>query len=182
VVLIDLPDYYELHEPAAAEELLARYKEFNDPVREFWNEHKDLLVWDLLPKDFLRDLYQAWFARNNPNGKALGKNKLSQELAPLMAADGWVETANPVATTGRMDWPELLILRWSLTSWMSKTYGGKDPRQICMPDLPDRARGFIRVTAQGEVAERDEDYADATAAGPPYAVSNAVDCVRAANE
>ncbi|MDF1477755.1 phage/plasmid primase, P4 family [Leifsonia sp. H3M29-4] len=146
-VLVDLPPYYEFDVPDASEALLAQYKEFNDPVREFWAEHKDLFKWDLLPKEFLRDLYQSWFAKNNPSGKVIGKTKLCRELEVLMARDGeWFTLENAVSTRGLVDHPEPLILTYNLTAWMQPGYAGRDPRQICMPDFPERARGYLRVS------------------------------------
>src|SRR5690606_14693846 len=54
-------DYYELSEPAATKEVLAEYKDFNDPVRAFWEEFRLRLAWDLAPFTFLYALYKAWF-------------------------------------------------------------------------------------------------------------------------
>lgn len=58
-------DYYVLSEPAATRDVLAEYKEANDPVRAFWSEFEDQFSWDLLPFAFLYDLYKSWFASNS---------------------------------------------------------------------------------------------------------------------
>ena len=51
-------DYYSLSEPAACKDVLNEYKEFNDPVRQYWDEFRDRFQWDLLPFTFLYDLYK----------------------------------------------------------------------------------------------------------------------------
>lgn len=76
-------DYYKLSEPPACKEALAEYKEFNDPIRQFWNEHEDKFMWDLLPFGFLYDLYKAWLARNAPKSSPVSKNSFIPQLANL---------------------------------------------------------------------------------------------------
>ena len=46
-------NYYSLTEPQACRDVLDEYKEFNDPVRQFFEEMQDSFVWDLLPFSFL---------------------------------------------------------------------------------------------------------------------------------
>src|SRR5690606_20490688 len=60
-VLVDM-DHYALSEPAPTKALLAEYKDFNDPVRAFWEEFRLRLAWDLAPFTFLYALCKAWFA------------------------------------------------------------------------------------------------------------------------
>lgn len=62
-------NYYDLVIPKACQDAIERYKEFNDPVRQFWYELKEEFKWDLLPYKFLYDLFQAWIRKNNPYGK-----------------------------------------------------------------------------------------------------------------
>ena len=59
-------DYYAFSEPAACRLALEDYKVYNDPVRQWWDEVSGELVWDLLPWDFLYELYKQWCKDNNP--------------------------------------------------------------------------------------------------------------------
>ena len=57
-------DYYSLSEPATCKAVLAEYKEYNDPVRAFFEEMADRFSWDFVPFEFAYDLYKAWLAEN----------------------------------------------------------------------------------------------------------------------
>lgn len=61
-------DYHSLSEPTACKTALTEYEVFNDPVRQFVDEIMPRLVWDLLPSQFLYDLYANWSKRTNPSG------------------------------------------------------------------------------------------------------------------
>lgn len=62
--LLATTNCYELDPPKACLDLLSEYKEFNDPVRAFMAEVMEQLVWDLVPNQFLYDLYCHWYTRN----------------------------------------------------------------------------------------------------------------------
>lgn len=160
-VLIDMDVYYQLDEPEATQKVLERYKEANDPIREFWNEHEDLFKWDLLPFGFLYDLYKAWFAKTNPSGKIVGRNKfIAQLLQITRASKVWFckDQQVPVRTGSKMSVPEPLIILHDLQSWMRKSYGGKDINQICTPDAASTYRGLERYGA-ASVDDDDSDLA-----------------------
>lgn len=42
-------------------------------IIDFWEELKDEFVWDLLPSQFLYDLYVKWSERNNPHGSIMSR-------------------------------------------------------------------------------------------------------------
>ena len=66
--------------PIACQQVLQEYKEYNDPVRQFFQEMEFSFTWSLLPFQFLYDLYKAWFARNNPKGSIQGRNTFIKEF------------------------------------------------------------------------------------------------------
>lgn len=161
-VLIDMGPYYQLDEPEATQKVLEHYKESNDPVREFWNEHEELFKWDLLPFSFLYDLYKAWFARTNPSGKVVGRNKFIGQLVHVVRGSQYwhcKDQSAPVRTGGRMSAPEPLIMTYDLQSWMNKSYGGKDPRQICTPAPAATYRGLERLIPNADDTDADTDTA-----------------------
>lgn len=134
-------------EPSQSKELLAEYKEMNDPVRQFWGELSDQFVWDLLPSTFIYDLYKNWFQDNNPNGKVVGKIAFLDDLRTLIKEDDvWEDnTRITTKTTTKMDADEPLISEYNLQSWVDKTYRGTNLAK--MRDFPRKQfyRGFVRI-------------------------------------
>ena len=55
-------DYYSLSFPDACKNTLEEYKEFNDPIQEYFNEFSQEFAWDLVPFPFMYDLYKKWLA------------------------------------------------------------------------------------------------------------------------
>jgi len=163
-VLIDMDPYYQLDEPEATLKVLDRYKEANDPIREFWNEHEESFKWDLLPFQFLYDLYKGWFAKTNPSGKVIGRNRFIANLLQIVrSSKHWYckDQSSPVRAGSKISVPEPLILLYDVQSWMRRGYSGKDPRQICSPDVASSYRGLERfgTAATGtDDAETDLDF------------------------
>lgn len=141
-------DCYSLSEPAACREVLEDYKEFNDPVRDFMDEMSDQFQWDLLPFGFLYDLYKAWFSRIQPSGSVLGRNMFINDVIgvanthPTWRSQG---KKTLIKSAGKMDRPELLILKYDLKEWMNPVYRGSDANQICRPALAISYRGLVRI-------------------------------------
>ena len=143
-------DYYELNEPQACLDVLSEYKEFNDPVRQFWEETSGMFQWDCLPYTFLYDLYRAWAKRFNPSGSLQGKQKFNLELRNIVAKDnGWTFNQNndPIRVSHMMDAPETLIYEYDLQNWMNQGYNGKDINKICTTKAPALTRGLIRINS-----------------------------------
>lgn len=140
-------DYYDLIEPEACKQVLAEYMEFNDPVKQFFNELEESAVWNLLPFTFVYDLYVKWTLRNNSSGKPLGKNPFNRELRKLAEKSDifYIAPNNPVVrSNGRMDEPEPLILEYDVRNWMNQSYTGNDPRKLCQPDVKAAYHGLQR--------------------------------------
>lgn len=141
-------DYYELSEPKACQDVLADYKEFNDPVRQFCEEILPQCAWDLLPFSFLYDLYKAWWQKNSPSGKIQGKNTFIQDIVNLLPSfPVWScpNKSQPVPTGNLMDAPELLIADYDLKDWCNPGYTGMKLDMKCRPMLKASYRGLKRV-------------------------------------
>jgi len=113
-------DYEELPEPDTCKKALSDYKDFNDPVRTFWNETREEYKWDLLPSSFLYDLYKAWHREANPGGSPLSRNMFLNDLRQLLRDDidwGWPDPNKAVRSCGRMDDHEQLIIKHELNNW-----------------------------------------------------------------
>lgn len=153
--VLNLPAYDSLPEPPSSKEALAEFKESNDPVREFWAEVEDELVWDLLPLAFLHDLYTKWVERTNPRGGSLKRTEFYSRLRQIVAEDARWEDGQ-WGTSTRMDEGEPLVAEYDLTKWRNPTYSGQDPVKIGQPHLQAKYRGLLRA-APAATSPRDQD-------------------------
>ena len=144
-------NYYKLSEPESCMKALSEYKEFNDPTRQFWAELKDEFQWNLLPFDFLYDLYKSWNVMNNPSGKPLGKSSFVNDLLQVIRQDNdWrCDDKNKQIRVGKnkMNCPEPLIIKYNLKDWMNPTYKGSNENLLATPlfNPKDNVRGIERI-------------------------------------
>ena len=145
--------------PSASKHLIEQYREKNNPVLDFWNELKGEFKWDLIPRQFLYDVYQKWFERTNPSGKMIGQRTFFDHLSPIIDADpAWKNHINSDASNVRSDKlmadDEPLISLYGLdqpyrngspTPWMSRTYRGTNPQKKRQFDRSSKYRGIVRV-------------------------------------
>ena len=140
--------YYELSEPQATKNVLAEYKEVNDPVRAFWEEFRLRLVWKLAPFTFLYDLYKEWLADVSPSGSPVSRNQFITDLVSIVRDDTlWhcPDKGKRLRPGRMMDAAEPLIAEYNLTRWMDPHYaGGRDPLKKCHPVLQGHYRGLLR--------------------------------------
>ena len=140
-------NFYDFSEPQACKEALMDQREMNDPVRQFWTELHDQFVWDLLPTEFLYELFKAWIKKNIPNCHIKGKRGFIDELADIVGEDpNWQYTGrSQVRVTKAMaDTPEPLIATYDLVDWKNPNYTGADLSRICMPVFKDKYTGLTR--------------------------------------
>lgn len=145
--------------PQSSALLLESYKEKNNPVLEFWNEMKDDFVWDLLPTQFLYDVFVKWFDINNPSGKVMSKRTFSDTLSSVIHTLGepWeirTSQSDKVRAGNKMDKDEPLITQFGLdvpdrggnpTSWMHPTYRGDKPEKRREFPRKQTYRGLLRL-------------------------------------
>ena len=139
-------NFYDFSEPQACKDALIDQREMNDPIRQFWVEVKDQFVWDLLPREFLYDLFKGWVKKNIPNCHIKGKRNFMDELADIVMEDNdWQYTgSNQVRVTKAMeDTPEPLIAAYNLEDWKNPNYTGGDVSRICMPAVKEKYTGLI---------------------------------------
>ena len=146
--------HYELSESKESLFCMDEYKRANDALRDFCDEILPQLKWDLVPFQFLFDLYMAWFSHNMSSGTPIGRNVFLRELPELIKEyPDWLypgKTADnrhiKVYSAGNMVGPEPLILKYDLNNWKNKGYVGMDMKKICTPDmLDDRYIGIVRA-------------------------------------
>lgn len=138
-------DFDEFTVPKTSAELLEEYREGNNPVQQYWNEFKDEFAWDLLPTQFLYDLYLSWFQQVNPRGKPLSRHNFIEDLLPL-ATDFEDKTRqkDKVRSNNKMDDDEPLITEYNLLQWTNPNNKGKSLKQY--RDFKRKAtyRGLLR--------------------------------------
>lgn len=135
--------------PKRSKALMAEYKTSNNPVIQYWDEFASEFVWDLVPNQFMYDLYIAWFKRNNPNGKPLARQNFIENILIIAMQDGAWENKTKqndrVRSSQRMDEDEPLITEWGLTSWMDTTYRGNDLPKLRDFNRKAAYRGLVRI-------------------------------------
>lgn len=145
-------DYYSLSEPEATQLVLAEYKQFNDPVRAFFQEFEDQFTWDLLPFPFLYDLYRAWFSQTSPSGSPVGRNIFIKDLVSIVKqSQTWYCTDKElkIRPSTKLSKPEPLVIEYDLKDWTNKTYTGTTVAQRALPyPLKANYRGLLRRVPQ----------------------------------
>lgn len=164
-------DYYDLSEPEACKVALEDYKEANDPVRQFADEILQRCVWDMLPCNFLYDLYKAWMERNMPKGGIQGKQSFIQDISVIAASLGWQykDKSQLIRPGNKMSQPEPLILEYDLKAWYNPGYSGTDPAKRCVPML---ASSYRRVLLRVIPGSPDVDNDDTPIQDLPFTDSD----------
>lgn len=134
--------------PDKSAELLTEYKEINNPVIQFWNELVDEFAWDLLPTQFLYDLFVQWSKRNNPTGKPMGKIGFTSSLNTFLENnDKWTIKSGQndrVRTGANMNMDEPLITEYNLVKWVDHAYTGSDLKKLRNFKRAGSYRGYVR--------------------------------------
>lgn len=154
---LELPHFEEFITPERSKIALNQYKEDNNSAVEFWNEFKNQFAWDVLPPNFLYDLYLAWF--NIEHGGERGsyfskKTFLSHLQMYLVSDDEWefkathATSPSTFSTGTMMDNDEPLITDYNLTNFFDKQYLGKDLQLKRAFPRPARVRGIVRKQKQ----------------------------------
>ncbi|GAB5079726.1 DNA primase family protein [Arthrobacter sp. AD-310] len=162
-------DYYSLSEPEATQLVLAEYKQFNDPVRAFFQEFEDQFTWDLLPFPFLYDLYRAWFSQTSPSGSPVGRNIFIKDLVSIVKqSQTWYCTDKElkIRPSTKLSKPEPLVIEYDLKDWTNKTYTGTTVAQRALPyPLKANYRGLLRrVPQSGPDSNSPEEPGDGASA------------------
>ena len=146
-VLVDMPEYRKLSNPAASRAVLQDFAMENDPVTEFWDEFQHQFVWDLLPTDFLYSLFRAWMAKVNPAKHDMSKARFARQLRQIAVASGaWEAPDGPQRPAARMSGAEPLIAEYGLEDWYNPKANPRtaNPSVLSQPALKGSYRGLVR--------------------------------------
>ena len=147
--------------PDACSALLDDFRVANDPVRQFLDDILIRAAWDVLPWQFVFDLYRRWFMRNNPSGRCQSRKSLINDVKGIISDyEGWDYSDNPVSIPDEMyDTPEGLIGIYDVREWEEPGYRGSNPNRSYLYRGSKRTRGLVRV---GVAASEDAAATDST--------------------
>lgn len=138
--------YYDLPNPLACQKVLHDFREFNDPVRQFFQEMEFSFAWSILPLGFVYDVYKGWFRENNPSGSIQGRNTFYRELANVTKISqiwDFIGTDTTTRPGKKMDDPEPLIVQYDLNNWKNPHYTGSNPDLIAKTNVKDSYHGVL---------------------------------------
>ena len=138
----------ELSCPVVCQTALQEYIEYNNTVSEYWSEFRERFVWNLVPNDFLYQLYVEWCRLNSPSGKVVAKKDFLLELKKVVEEDdiwSWKgDQKDKVKTGNKMNSVEGLIVEFNLVRWMDPLYTGNVPEKITNFKRKETYRGIVR--------------------------------------
>ena len=141
-------NFYELSEPQACKNLLSDYRIYNNPVEDFWWAFKGKFTWNLLPYEFLYDLYKSYIKEVNPQSSIMGKNTFTRELRAVVMNDPdqkWLAANTPRTRGDNMSCIEPLIMKYYLKSFYDDFDLAKDPnRDLSDEEKKKSYRGLVR--------------------------------------
>ena len=135
-------NFYTLSTPQASKEILEEFKSNNDPLYDFINITLEDLAWDVVPADFLYDLYEAWYLKNvNKKGQIGSKIKFKREVETIINQkfnNEW-EYIKGQYRMNHNDTknPEPFITQYKLEDWYADT-SSSNPNKLGNPDLSKR--------------------------------------------
>ncbi|MGW8483582.1 DNA primase family protein [Microbacterium sp. NPDC055903] len=155
-VLVEIPKYWELEEPASVRDALRAHKRETNTVLAFFDEYHSEFQRPVLPFPMLRALYAAWLKDNRPDSKPVSANSFTKEIKALFDQDVWVTPQ--VATSDGSDDQKLTTRSWLTSSepvldeyhyidevskwqWVNSDYG---PPRGLPKSAPRQVRGLMR--------------------------------------
>ena len=142
-------EFTEFIQPEVSNKFIRQYQEINNPIIQYWDEFRDQFAWDLLPTQFLYDLYVQWAKRNNPNGREMSRRTFIDELKLVIESDpAWeikFDRNDNTRTGSMMDADEPLISEFNLVAWMDNNYNGIDAKKKRAFTRKIMYRGLKRV-------------------------------------
>lgn len=124
-------DYDELSEPEECRDLLSEYKTLNDPIRDCLEEILPEIANDVVPTQFIYDVYKSWYRKNVDGGKPKSNREFMKPLREFIESDGakYGFEIEDRKQTCSFDKQEDLISFYKLEDWRSSIYTNfQDPK------------------------------------------------------
>ena len=154
-VLAGMPDYYEFSVPEASKKLIGIYELETNLIKQFWEEFRDRFVWEILPGQFLYDLYKAWAEQDMGARNVEGKNTFLNALRRIVDYDDeWEYRSTSVPLPdGFNQKPEYLLGQYNLVKWMNSRYHGGDLNISYQYSKASSISSPFRKVEVGKIAE-----------------------------
>lgn len=135
-------NFYTLSTPEASKEILEEFKSNNDPLYDFTSIMLEDLAWDVVPSDFLYDLYEAWYLKNvSKKGQIGSKIKFKREVETIIQQkfkDKWEYHKGQYRMTATdITKPEPYIAQYKLEDWYADT-SSSNVDKLSKPNLAGR--------------------------------------------
>ena len=114
----------------------------NEVIESFVDEVISKCVWDLLPANFIYDLYVEFRKRYFPSSDLLNRNELLRKLENFL--EDWERKFYSVQVWGHMDKDEPLITEYNLERWFNQDYIGSNVVKKREFKRQNSYRGFLR--------------------------------------
>lgn len=138
-------NYDVLSFPTACRMLLDDIMLNNDFVSQFLEDVLPQCKWNLVPYEFLYQLYCTYLKKWNPSGTPEGFYSFNKRVRELLHnSPDWDAKKVPVKTGTKMDAPEPLIVKYQLEEWYNPLYKGPDVDKLAHPPLKYEYRGIVR--------------------------------------
>lgn len=141
----------KLSEPVAVKEAVGHWFKINNKAAGFWEEYNEQFQWDLLPWNFLYDLFVADLRKKYQGSTlpAYSRDTFVEELRTLLEdSDDWEIVSKSGKRPGvLMHTPEPLIDEYDLKDWGNGSYTGSDPNKRCV-QYPLKAKYYGLVRKQ----------------------------------
>lgn len=151
-------DYEEFDVPESCKNALDEYKEFNDPIRQFFNDVVERASWDIMPFALLYEMYLKWFKANNPSGTPQNRNTFINDIVVVAnQSEEWVceNQRKQIRIGNKMSCCEPLLDEFECKTWYNKqksspSYSIEDRCTPVPGQYPDRQRGIYRIGADDD--------------------------------
>ena len=144
-------DFDAFHVPAQCEIMNEEFMDTNNDVYAFFKDVNEQLSWDLVPNDFLFQVYVGWMNKYMPGESKKGKNKFLEELRNILGKfEDWEIISNRYPTAGCRFGYEPLIAEYNLyKDWGDESMVGDNKVAACRPiNIPTSVGGIRRKTRQ----------------------------------
>lgn len=135
-------NFYTLSTPEASKDILEEFKSNNDPLYDFASIMFEDLTWDVVPADFLYDLYEAWYLKNvNKKGQIGSKIKFKREVDTIISQkfnSTWEYNKGQYRINATdINEAEPYIAQYKLEDWYADT-SSTSIDKLCKPNLAGR--------------------------------------------
>lgn len=135
-------DFKDFTESKSSRELKNLTVLSNDAARLFWAEHEAEFVWNLLPLEWLYEVFKAWFAENKPGGRVMDRVTFESSIRRAVKESNgdWIDVGKGERrkSASHMSRDEPLNAKYGLDAW-ARVDRTKQFRNVLTRDVVGKA-------------------------------------------